>query len=145
MNRLWSTYSKLNRCASILSSSGKNNWDPTLVTSHERNMLAGPSTGWRQVQQSFPMNSDLTRAVYIKCWEKLLVSTYKPQLTAVKAEWVSGVRKVKPLLDKEKSKADINIQRNVQYEYSFSLTALSDRNLSAARGLILSKSNNSTT
>lgn len=38
-----------------------------LETSHEGNMSAGPATGWRQVQQSFPMNSDLARAVYIKC------------------------------------------------------------------------------
>lgn len=52
-----------------------------LQASHEGNMSAGPATGWRQVQQSFPMNSDLARIVYIKCqveFRVLLVSPHKP-------------------------------------------------------------------
>lgn len=38
------------------------------MTSHESNMSAGPAGRWGQVQQSFPMNSDPTRAVYKKCY-----------------------------------------------------------------------------
>lgn len=73
-------------------------------------MSTDPATRWRQVQQSFPMNCDPARAVYKQCWEKLLVSPYKPQLAAVKANWEHRVRGVWPLPGKEKSKAGPDIQ-----------------------------------
>lgn len=59
---------------------------------------------WRQVEQSFPMNSGLARAVYIK----LSVTTYKSNWSRLERSNHCWAKR------RERGRADINTHRNIQ-------------------------------